>query len=75
LIFCFAAMSAAAPLACASSATVAAQLPAKRAAALGSLRHRDELTGEILLVPAPSQDPNDPLNWCELLPPPPAVRG
>lgn len=30
---------------------------------LGSVRHRDELTNEIILVPTPSNDPNDPLNW------------
>lgn len=30
---------------------------------LGSLRLRHEVTNEILLIPAPTNDPNDPLNW------------
>ena len=30
---------------------------------LGSLRLRHEATHEIILVPTPSQDPADPLNW------------
>lgn len=30
---------------------------------LGSVRHRHEHTNEILLIPSPSKDPNDPLNW------------
>ena len=32
-------------------------------AALGSIRHRHEHTNEIILVPTPSSDPSDPLNW------------
>ncbi len=35
----------------------------KRIHTLGSLRHRHEHTGEIILIPTPSNDPNDPLNW------------
>lgn len=35
----------------------------KRVETLGTLRHRDEHTNEIILIPTPSQDPNDPLNW------------
>ncbi|KAJ5832620.1 Major facilitator superfamily domain general substrate transporter [Penicillium riverlandense] len=30
---------------------------------LGSLRLRHQETNEIILVPTPSKDPNDPLNW------------
>jgi len=30
---------------------------------LGTLRLRHHETHEIILIPAPSQDPNDPLNW------------
>lgn len=30
---------------------------------LGSVRLRDAHTNEIILVPSPSNDPNDPLNW------------
>lgn len=29
----------------------------------GNVRLRDHQTGEIILVPTPSDDPNDPLNW------------
>jgi hypothetical protein len=36
---------------------------------LGSIRLRDEHTGAIILVPTPTQDPNDPLVRS---PPPPA---
>lgn len=35
----------------------------KRIHTLGSVRHRHEHTGEIILIPTPSKDPNDPLNW------------
>jgi MFS family permease len=35
----------------------------KRIHTLGSVRHRHEHTGQIILIPAPSKDPNDPLNW------------
>lgn len=37
--------------------------PIKRLVTLGSVRHRHEHTNEIILVPTPSSDPNDPLNW------------
>ncbi|TLD25298.1 hypothetical protein PspLS_05444 [Pyricularia sp. CBS 133598] len=30
---------------------------------LGTVRLRNDDTGEIILVPTPSDDPNDPLNW------------
>lgn len=30
---------------------------------LGSVRQRNEHTDEIILIPTPSRDPNDPLNW------------
>jgi hypothetical protein len=30
---------------------------------LGTLRLRHQETQEILLIPTPSDDPNDPLNW------------
>jgi hypothetical protein len=30
---------------------------------LGHLRLRDAETNQIILVPTPSADPNDPLNW------------
>ncbi|KAI6374364.1 hypothetical protein MCOR25_003153 [Pyricularia grisea] len=32
-------------------------------ASLGTVRLRNDHTGEIILVPTPSDDPNDPLNW------------
>jgi len=35
----------------------------KRIHTLGSVRHRHEHTGQIILIPTPSKDPNDPLNW------------
>lgn len=38
--------------------------PARRVVTLGSVRHRDAETNEIILIPTPSNDPNDPLNWC-----------
>ena len=31
---------------------------------LGSLQLRNVETNEIILIPTPSSDPNDPLNWC-----------
>jgi len=34
---------------------------AKRVQSLGSVRLRNEHTGEIVLVPTPTKDPNDPL--------------
>lgn len=30
---------------------------------LGSLRLRHHETNELILIPTPSNDPNDPLNW------------
>lgn len=30
---------------------------------LGTVRLRNDQTGEVILVPTPSNDPNDPLNW------------
>lgn len=30
---------------------------------LGSLRLQNQVTKEIILIPTPSDDPNDPLNW------------
>ena len=30
---------------------------------LGHVRLRDVATNEIILIPAPSDDPKDPLNW------------
>lgn len=30
---------------------------------LGRVRLQDEITGASILVPQPSSDPNDPLNW------------
>jgi hypothetical protein len=30
---------------------------------LGSLRLRHQETNEIILIPTPTDDPNDPLNW------------
>ena len=43
--------------------------PLKRLVTLGSVRHRHEQTNEIILVPTPSTDPNDPLNWYDYNPP------
>lgn len=40
-------------------------------AALGNVRLRHQESQTIILVPAPSSDPNDPLNWCD--PPLPAA--
>jgi hypothetical protein len=34
---------------------------------LGSLQLRHHETNEIILIPTPSGDPNDPLNWQGLL--------
>jgi hypothetical protein len=30
---------------------------------LGGLRLRNEETNEVILIPSPTNDPNDPLNW------------
>jgi hypothetical protein len=35
-----------------------------RSGGLGEVRLRHEETNEIILVPTPTNDPNDPLNWC-----------
>ncbi|KAK0667583.1 putative transporter [Cercophora samala] len=35
----------------------------KRVVTLGNVRLRDQETNEIILIPTPSSDPNDPLNW------------
>ncbi|KAK0748224.1 major facilitator superfamily domain-containing protein [Apiosordaria backusii] len=35
----------------------------KRVVTLGNVRLRDQGTNEIILIPTPSSDPNDPLNW------------
>jgi hypothetical protein len=35
----------------------------KRVETLGTVRHRHEHTNAIILIPTPSNDPNDPLNW------------
>lgn len=34
-----------------------------KSTALGHLRLRHVETNEIILIPTPSNDPNDPLNW------------
>lgn len=35
----------------------------QRQATLGNVRLRHAVTNEIILIPTPSSDPNDPLNW------------
>lgn len=30
---------------------------------LGTIQLRNDQTNEVILVPTPSNDPNDPLNW------------
>lgn len=35
----------------------------KRVRTLGTVRLRHHETNEVILVPTPSDDPNDPLNW------------
>lgn len=35
---------------------------------LGNVRLRHHETNEIILIPTPSSDPNDPLNWCAPFP-------
>ena len=35
-----------------------------RTRTLGNVRLRHHETNDIILVPTPSTDPNDPLNWC-----------
>ncbi|KFY97941.1 hypothetical protein V500_01845 [Pseudogymnoascus sp. VKM F-4518 (FW-2643)] len=39
--------------------------PLRQIHTLGSVRHRHEQTNEIILIPHPSQNPNDPLNWSQ----------
>ncbi|KAJ8126633.1 hypothetical protein O1611_g7005 [Lasiodiplodia mahajangana] len=41
-------------------------LDEKRGATLGNVRLRDRHTNEIILIPTPSNDPNDPLNWSQI---------
>jgi hypothetical protein len=36
---------------------------AERVATYGTVQHRDPVTNAIVLIPKPSSDPNDPLNW------------
>ncbi|KAJ5904332.1 hypothetical protein N7504_006715 [Penicillium tannophilum] len=38
-------------------------LKAKHTNTLGSVQLRNPITNDIILVPTPSRDPNDPLNW------------
>lgn len=35
----------------------------QRVETLGSVRLHRENTHEVILIPTPSDDPNDPLNW------------
>lgn len=35
-----------------------------RKATLGNVRLRHQESNSIILIPTPSADPNDPLNWC-----------
>jgi hypothetical protein len=44
------------------SATYKSEVPVHNKT-LGHLRLRDAETNEIILVPTPSSDPKDPLNW------------
>ncbi|OAQ99203.1 hypothetical protein LLEC1_02269 [Akanthomyces lecanii] len=39
--------------------------PAPRKATLGNVRLRSQENDEIILIPTPSSDPNDPLNWSQ----------
>lgn len=36
---------------------------ATRVETLGTVRLRHHQTNEVILIPKPSDDPNDPLNW------------
>lgn len=36
---------------------------APRKQTLGTIHLRNNDTGDVILVPTPSNDPNDPLNW------------
>lgn len=40
-----------------------ARVEKKRKRTLGNVRLRHHETNEIILIPTPSSDPNDPLNW------------
>ncbi|OBT85854.1 hypothetical protein VE02_06087 [Pseudogymnoascus sp. 03VT05] len=42
-----------------------AKEPLTKTQTLGSVRQRHEHTNEIILIPTPSRDPNDPLNWSQ----------
>ncbi len=42
----------------------AARVEQRRKRTLGNVRLRHHDTAEIILIPAPSKDPRDPLNWC-----------
>jgi hypothetical protein len=35
----------------------------KKVRTLGTVRLRHHETNEVILIPTPSDDPNDPLNW------------
>ncbi|TGJ85875.1 hypothetical protein E0Z10_g2863 [Xylaria hypoxylon] len=37
----------------------------QKRATLGNVRLRDHHTNEVILIPTPSNDPNDPLNWSQ----------
>ncbi len=39
------------------------QVEKTRRRTLGNVRLRHHETNDIILIPAPSNDPNDPLNW------------
>ncbi|KAI0486452.1 major facilitator superfamily domain-containing protein [Xylaria cf. heliscus] len=41
------------------------QIGERKGAALGNVRLRDHHTNEIILIPRPSNDPNDPLKWSQ----------
>jgi hypothetical protein len=43
------------------------QIDEKKVNTLGTLRLRHHDSHEIILIPTPSQDPNDPLNWYSFL--------
>lgn len=45
------------------SGVMASEQKNAKVKALGHLRLRDEDTNEVILVPTPSYDPKDPLNW------------
>ncbi|KAI8952107.1 major facilitator superfamily domain-containing protein [Xylaria longipes] len=41
------------------------QIGEKKRATLGNVRLRDRHTNEVILIPRPSNDPNDPLTWSQ----------